>query len=202
MVRASLLIAMGWLVAQTAFAVELRLPTITARPGTRVEAPITVGDLTGLNVTGFHIRIAYDAERLTAVGTESRGTIGENWLTLDRLMPGEVWFVMANANPAVGSGVVVRLVFDVKPGASGDALLRFTRADVNDGHVPSEPISGKIAIEAASVDVTGDGVVDRSDLEFIARRFGEATADGDINGDGIVDIVDLVRIARRFGERL
>ena len=115
-------------VAQVAAAVEIRLPTTTARSGTRIEIPVTIGDVTGLNVTGAHLRIAYDTTKLTAVSTATRGTLGEGWLALDRFMPGEVWFVMANATPAIGSGVLVRIAFDVKTDASGDAALRFTRA--------------------------------------------------------------------------
>jgi hypothetical protein len=163
--------------------------------------PVTIGDVTGLNVTGIRIRIAYDATKLTAVGTETRDTMSEGWLTLDRLVPGEVWFVMANANPAFGSGVVVRILFDVKKDTAGEATLRFTRAELNDGHVPSVGVDGKVVVGATSVDTNGDGVVDIADLVSVARRFGERTNEGDVNGDGLVNIVDLVLIARQFGER-
>jgi WD40 repeat protein len=54
-------------------------------------------------------------------------------------------------------------------------------------------------------DVNRDGVVDVSDLVFVAQRFGlrvELSDDGfaDVNGDGAVNILDLLLIVRQFGD--
>jgi hypothetical protein len=54
-------------------------------------------------------------------------------------------------------------------------------------------------------DVTGDGVVDISDLVLVARSFGSKAgaanwnATADLNGDGVVDISDLVLVGSNFG---
>ena len=48
-------------------------------------------------------------------------------------------------------------------------------------------------------DVTGDGVVNISDLVFVASRFGQEDTEGDVNGDGKVNILDLVLVAQNFG---
>lgn len=47
-------------------------------------------------------------------------------------------------------------------------------------------------------DVTADGVVNISDLVFVAARFGQEDAEGDVNNDGTVNILDLVLVANNF----
>lgn len=48
-------------------------------------------------------------------------------------------------------------------------------------------------------DVTGDGVVNISDLVFVVSQFGQEDAEGDVNNDGTVNILDLVLVAQNFG---
>ena len=48
-------------------------------------------------------------------------------------------------------------------------------------------------------DVTGDGIVNISDLVFVASRFGQEDAEGDVNNDGEVNILDLVLVAQNLG---
>lgn len=48
-------------------------------------------------------------------------------------------------------------------------------------------------------DVTGDSVVNISDLVFVASRFGQEDAKADVNNDGNIDILDLVLVAKHFG---
>ena len=52
---------------------------------------------------------------------------------------------------------------------------------------------------ASPYDVTGDGVVNRLDLVFVASRLGDENKDADVNADGVVNILDLVLIAQNFG---
>ena len=63
---------------------------------------------------------------------------------------------------------------------------------------PTEPSEEDTTPEPLPYDVTGDGVVDISDLTFVAARFGESDPEADVNGDGIVNILDLVRVAQNF----
>ena len=61
-------------------------------------------------------------------------------------------------------------------------------------------ISSNLVSDTSIYDVTGDGVVNISDLVFVAARLGDADADADVNADGIVNILDLVLIARNLGD--
>ena len=63
---------------------------------------------------------------------------------------------------------------------------------------PSEPSEEETMPEPVPYDVTGDGVVNISDLTFVASHFGESDPEADVNDDGIVNILDLVLIARNF----
>ncbi len=47
-------------------------------------------------------------------------------------------------------------------------------------------------------DVTDDGVVNISDLVYVAARFGQVDGEGDVNNDGTVNILDLVLVAKNF----
>ena len=49
-------------------------------------------------------------------------------------------------------------------------------------------------------DVNGDGVVDITDLTFVAANLGNRGANpADVNGDGVVNIVDLALVAAAIG---
>lgn len=65
---------------------------------------------------------------------------------------------------------------------------------------PSEPPEEETIPEPLPYDVTGDGVVNISDLTFVASHFGESNPEADVNGDGIVNILDLVLIAQNFSD--
>ena len=81
--------------------------------------------------------------------------------------------------------------------------------DTTEEDVRSEPPSEEDAMsempseedttpEPLPYDVTGDGSVNMSDLNFVAARFGESDPEADVNADGIVNILDLVLIAQNF----
>ncbi len=61
-------------------------------------------------------------------------------------------------------------------------------------------IRSNLVPDASAYDVTGDGVVDRLDLVFVAARLGEVDTDADVNADGVVNILDLVLIAQHLSD--
>ena len=63
-----------------------------------------------------------------------------------------------------------------------------------------EPTVDETTPEPLPYDVNADGVVDISDLVFVAERLGEMDPEADVTGDGIVNILDLVRIAQNFSD--
>ena len=61
-------------------------------------------------------------------------------------------------------------------------------------------VRSNLVPDVSAYDVTGDGVIDRSDLVFVAARFGDADPDADVNADGVVNILDLVLIAQNLSD--
>jgi len=49
-------------------------------------------------------------------------------------------------------------------------------------------------------DVTGDGVVNLSDLNLVLANFGQTTDNGDANCDGVVNLADLNLVLAQFGQ--
>ncbi len=57
--------------------------------------------------------------------------------------------------------------------------------------------------DEASVDVNGDGVVDASDVAFVASRLGVRGANAaDVNGDGVVDVTDVTLVTNAIGTKV
>ncbi len=48
-------------------------------------------------------------------------------------------------------------------------------------------------------DLTGDGIVNLTDLNIVLGNFGTTTSEGDTNGDGEVDLADLNAVLGEFG---
>ncbi len=53
----------------------------------------------------------------------------------------------------------------------------------------------------SSGDVTGDGVIDRSDLAAVLSAWGEASEQNDVNADGVIDRRDLARVMENWTPR-
>ncbi len=61
-------------------------------------------------------------------------------------------------------------------------------------------IRSNLVPDVSAYDVTGDGVINRLDLVFVAARLGEVDTDADVNADGVVNILDLVLIAGNLSD--
>ncbi|MDA1191502.1 MAG: T9SS type A sorting domain-containing protein [Candidatus Poribacteria bacterium] len=72
------------------------------------------------------------------------------------------------------------------------------------GQSATRQLALTIRAPKAPEDITGDDVINLTDLVFVATNFGRTGVGlaGDVNGDGVINIIDIVSIARRFGEVL
>lgn len=73
----------------------------------------------------------------------------------------------------------------------------------NRGYTMIEPLEPRrmLSVLPRQGDITGDGLVDISDLRVLARNFGKKVIGwtaGDMNFDGVVDSADLGILARAW----
>ncbi|MBM3215719.1 hypothetical protein FJZ36_12480 [Candidatus Poribacteria bacterium] len=178
-------------------AVDVRLPEIPADPAKPLVVPITVDDVTGLNLKGVDIVLRFSPEVLTATGIETRGTLTDGWLAAHLVQDGELRISMATARATTGKGVLLNATFTVNPKATGETSITFGKLMFNENRIPTTPYPGKVTITGI-LDPTGDGVVDLKDVMRIAEFFGSSDPAADLNHDGVVDIV---MVARQFGRK-
>lgn len=106
------------------------------------------------------------------------------------------WDVVSGKQKAIIYGVpngVDRIIFS-PDGSTFTTLGAYGTALIWDYHSIINPYRHE-------ADVNGDGVIDISDLVFVATNFGQMGLNAaDVNGDGIVDIADLLIVAGAMDE--
>ena len=102
--------------------VRLSLPSFTAGPGDQVLVPVTVSDVTGLDILSCDLLITYDARVVTAESVLITGTMTHRWSEAHRVglvegsqdTTGLIDIALATANriPS-GSGALLNIRFSV-----------------------------------------------------------------------------------------
>jgi hypothetical protein len=83
-------------------------------------------------------------------------------------------------------------------------MAELTTADLNaDGVLDQYDIAAFLngALPAHYADITGDGFVDLSDLQYLAAAFNTGDLTADANRDGVLDLADIGFVIERFGMR-
>ena len=108
-----------------AYGVQLSLPELSAAPGTTITVELSIDDTTG--VFGGDIDLLYDPAILSAKEVEATGLLADALWEKNLDTEGEVKLVVASLTglPA-GGGPIFQIVFQVKPGATGESPLTFT----------------------------------------------------------------------------
>ncbi len=102
----------GWGTLQAQ--VTVSTPVITAAPGDAITIPVTVSNLTGLNVTSVEIVLSCDTTILRFNGYDLGGTLLDGWLasanfTVAPYGPGKIKVSGANSVATSGAGVLLRI---------------------------------------------------------------------------------------------
>ena len=122
------------------------LPDVPATPGGQVIVPLNL-DISGESLYAADFTIGYDSAVLTATGVTA-GALAGNFMVASNLdIPGQVRVSMAGAQPITSSGELLRVAFDVVasyPGPSSDLI--FTRAELNEGAIPTSTEDGRITV--------------------------------------------------------
>ena len=139
--------------------VYIALPDTTASPGDTLDVPVLVSDLTGLGITGVGLKIAYDAEKLTALSAFTGGTIAEGWGTPTyNITDGRMNIGMAGTTSLAGSGPLVYIKFAVASDISSGVTspLDLAEVELNDGEIPASVQGGSVVVVVTKFDISGN----------------------------------------------
>lgn len=131
--------------------VQVSVPTdTTVQPGDVFTLPISVGDLTGLNVTSWDMTIAYDDSVLTPIAVETDGTISDRISTaINFNVEDRISLAGAQVSPLEGDGTLVNLVFSAKNITSlrDSSAIEFLSFVFNEGVPADETSNGKVYVD-------------------------------------------------------
>lgn len=136
--------------------VSVTFPTISGAVGSSTTANITVGDLTGQNVTSYQFDLTYDKNLIDVTGVTVAGTkseVGQISYNAD-LTNGKLSVAWANGTALTGSGTLLKINITFK--AAGTSALTPSGFLFNNG-VPAATLTAGQAT-AASVQVYVDNV--------------------------------------------
>jgi hypothetical protein len=126
--------------------VSVTLPNVSGVAGSTGSGAITVGDLTGKNVTAFQFQLSYDKSLIYITGVNTTNTlVGDNAPIVNAdTANGKILVAWAGATALTGSGNLVNLNFTFRKG--GKAALSFTSFMFNAGTPAVTLINGSATI--------------------------------------------------------
>jgi len=102
--------------------VSVTFPTVTGAVGSSTTVPITVGDLTGLNVTSYQFTMNYDKNIVEVTGIETADTkssVGQIQYNADQAN-GKLLVAWANNTALTGSGTLLKIKITFKAAGMSD----------------------------------------------------------------------------------
>jgi len=146
----TVLAAMLMLGTSTFAQVSVTLPTVSGLPGTTGEGAITVGDLTGKNVTAFEFTISYDKSIFYITGATAGSLLGSNAPTVNAdTANGKILVAWASATALTGSGTLVNLQFKYK--TTGSQVLTASPFIFNAGSPTATIVDGEVKVPSVLV---------------------------------------------------
>jgi hypothetical protein len=125
--------------------VSVTLPNVSGVAGTTGSGAITVGDLTGKNVTAFSFQISYDKSLFYITGATNATPLVGTALTVNPdTANGKILVAWAGATALTGSGNLVNLNFTFRKG--GQQVLNFNNFIFNAGTPAVTLINGGVII--------------------------------------------------------
>ena len=144
-----------------AAAVSVTLPNSSTSSGTNFDIPITVGDLTGQNVTSYDFDILYDPAVIQpqTTQTDKNGTISSGLTVGSTIVePGRLRVSAFGGTPVSGSGVLLKLKFQAVGANGTSSNLSFAPFMFNEGLPSNMSNTGQIRLlstTASSATISG-----------------------------------------------
>jgi len=135
----------------TPTSVSVTFPDTTVMAGTRMEIPIYVGNLTGLNILSFQFSFTFDQTVIVPVDpyTITTGTISSQagWSVIPNPnVPGQLTIGGIGTDPLTGSGKLVKLKFNVIGSYGDQTPIHFTSFTFNNGIPSVTLVDGSVTI--------------------------------------------------------
>jgi len=130
----------------TVSGVPVTLPEMAGGVNRSGMIPVTVGDVSGLNVTAYEFTVTYDEDVLDITGTEIEGTLSEG-MTVDANpnVAGQITVGAASAEALSGSGVLIYLNADFL--SLGSSALTFDNFTFNEGDPAEATQNGMVEVQ-------------------------------------------------------
>ncbi|MFN8494292.1 MAG: cohesin domain-containing protein [Caldilineaceae bacterium] len=129
------------------------LPNAVGAAGGQVSLPINLADdVTSLNILAYQFDLNFNPGVLQAIGVDKTNTLSAHWtVTETHHLPGQMTIVGYNANPLVGSGVLLNLRFGVTTTVGAQTDLNFDHFRLNEGNPSVTLYNGHFATQAVSI---------------------------------------------------
>jgi hypothetical protein len=136
--------------------IDVTIPNTSANVGDYIEIPVTIGDISGLNVYSFDIWITFDESVLDITdNVVTTGTISDTLTLTENVMSNEVRLSAYNVyHPINDSGTLFKLGFNVVGSIGDQTQLEFTRCFLNAGTPSTNPQNGTFEIPGFYLTVT------------------------------------------------
>ncbi|MBS1791708.1 MAG: VCBS repeat-containing protein [Acidobacteria bacterium] len=129
-------------------AIQVSLPELVAGAGTSLILPVTVGDLTGRGVLSYDFDLVYDANLLQAQTqpVDATDTLSGNFTVTPNATPGRLRVSGFGAMPLTGSGVLLKLRFNVVGSVGNNTTLNWQMFQFNEGNPATTAVPGRVTI--------------------------------------------------------
>lgn len=150
--------------------VNLTLPTITGLPNTEVNAPVTVNNLSGLNITSFQFQVNFDSSVIEIMEIVSAGTLTSGSTPTKNSVNSNLYLrvAWASATPLSGSGVLFYIKIKFK--SSGSTPLTYVATDgsfvsrfgTTQQNITVTPTNGSATVSTTNYPPVFDTITDKT----------------------------------------
>ncbi|NOZ62496.1 MAG: T9SS type A sorting domain-containing protein [Calditrichaeota bacterium] len=137
--------------------VTISAPNFTGSPGSTIDVPVSITDVTGKNVLAISFTIETATSVLTPTNINKTGTMMETWGSpIFSINGGQILISAADVSPLSGSGTLVYIEYTVNPAASigSTTNFHFLSALLNEGTPSVATLDGLFTV-SGGYDVSG-----------------------------------------------
>lgn len=132
--------------------IAISMPDTSAPAKSRIQIPVTLGDLKGQEITSVQFSVQCNNDALSLLGIVTQNTLTENWNAPQYTIDGDTISVsLSGVTPLAQSGTLIYLNFSIIGNESDESGLNFTNVEFNDGYPLVIPEDGHFVATASQV---------------------------------------------------
>jgi len=191
---------------------EVRLPTVSARPGQILLLPVVVDVCAEEIVSSAQMTITYDSDVLRILEATTLNTLAEDWVTEYDIHRGQatskdtIRIAMATVKDTLSESstlVFLRAIVSELASPGDMSELAFERFQFNEGDPSVETVDGTLTVVSLLGDASGNGEVGAYDASLVLQHVvelitltGPDSAVADVSGNGTLSALDASLILR------